>query len=92
MYLNVGGQLVLVHRDRLVQVQVTIPGQSGNPASVARAFTVQVPAHTLQPGGQTAQLLEQLIALATPQAQILPDYSAAVFLQNQINSTFRLNY
>ena len=90
MYLNVNGQIV--HRDQLVQVQLTIPAQPGNPASVPRAFTVQVPAHTLQPGGPTSQLLQQVIAQATPQAQILQDYYAAVYLQNQINTTFRLNY
>ena len=92
VYVNVDGQRVLMHRDRLVQVQITIPAQPGNPASFPRAFAVQVPAHTLQPGGPTSQLLQQVVAPATPQAQTLQDYYAAVLLQNQINSTFRLNY
>lgn len=84
-------QLVITNPDRLVPVQITIPAQPGNPASVPRALTVQVPAHALQQTGPTSQMLQQVLTQAITQALTLPESHAAVFLQNQINTAFRLN-
>ena len=84
-------QLVITNPDRLVPVQITIPAQPGNPASVPRALTVQVPAHALQQTGPTSAMLQQVLTQAITQALTLPESHAAVFLQNQINSAFRLN-
>ena len=57
-------QLVITNPDRLVPVQITIPAQPGNPASVPRALTVQVPAHALQQTGPTSQMLQQVLTQA----------------------------
>ena len=83
--------LVYTNPDRLVPVQISIPSQSGNPASVTKALTVQVPAHALQQTGPTSQMLQQVLTQAITQALTLPESHAAVFLQNQINTAFRLN-
>ena len=84
-------QLVITNPDRLVPVQITIPAQPGNPASVPRALTVQVPAHALQQTGPTSVMLQQVLTQAITQALSLPESHAAVFLQNQINTAFRLD-
>ena len=84
-------QLVITDPNRLVPVQITIPAQPGNPASQPRALTVQVPAHALQQQGSSSALLQQVLTTAITQALALPESHAAVFLQTQINNTFRLN-
>jgi len=84
-------QLVITDPNRLVPVQITIPAQPGNPASNPRSLTVNVPAHALQPSSATSPLLQSVLTQAITQALTLPESHAAVFLQNQINHTFKLN-
>ena len=86
-----GQQLVITDPNRLVPVQITIPAQPGNPTSQPRQLTVQVPAHALQQSGQTAQILQNVLTQAITQALTLPESHAAVFLQTQINNTFKLS-
>ena len=86
-----GQQLVITDPNRLVPVQITIPAQPGNPASHPRALTVQVPAHALQQSGSTSQILQSVLTTAITQALALPESHAAVFLQTQINNTFKLS-
>ena len=74
--------------DRLVPVNINIPAQSGNPTSVPRALTVQVPAHALQMNNPTYQLFQQVLTQAMTQALTLPENDAVVFLQTQINNLF----
>lgn len=83
-------QLVITDPTRLVPVQITIPAQPGNPASHPRALTVQVPAHALQQSGATSAILQSVLTQAITQALALPESHAAVFLQTQINNTFKL--
>lgn len=85
-----GQQLVITDPNRLVPVQITIPAQPGNPTSVPRALTVQVPAHALQQTGPTSQLLQQVLTQAITQALNLPETHAAKYLQTQINMAFNL--
>merc|ERR1711962_567497 len=82
--------VVISDPNRLVPVQITIPAQQGNPASQPRALTVQVPAHALQQGGSSGSTLQQVLTQAITQALALPAEHAAMFLQTQINSAFRL--
>jgi len=86
-----GNQLVITDPNRLVPVQITIPAQPGNPASQPRALTVQVPAHALQQSGTTAALLQSVLTQAITQALTLPESHAAVFLQQQIDTAFKLS-
>jgi len=83
--------VVISDPNRLVPVQITIPAQPGNPASQPRALTVQVPAHALQQGGPSGSTLQHVLTQAITQALTLPAEHAAIFLQNQINSAFRLS-
>ncbi len=83
-------QLVISDPNRLIPVQITIPAQQGNPNSVPRALTVQVPAHALQQGGASGSTLQQVLTQAITQALAYPQEHAAMFLQQQINAAFRL--
>lgn len=86
-----GTQLVITDPNRLVPVQITIPAQPGNPNSVPRALTVQVPAHALQQSGPTSAMLQQVLTQAITQALSLPESHAAIFLQTQINAAFKIS-
>jgi hypothetical protein len=71
--------------------QITIPAQPGHPNSAPKALTVQVPAHALHPGTPSSAILQQVLTQAITQALNLPDVmQAALFLQSQINSAFKL--
>lgn len=84
------GPLVITNPNRLVAVQITIPAQPGNPHSQPRALTVNVPAHALQTATASSQLLQTVLTEAISRALQLPESHAAIFLQSQINSTFKL--
>ena len=83
-------QLVITDPNRLMPVQITIPPQPGNPASQPRALTVKVPAHALQQGTPTSQLLQQVLTQAISPALNLPQENAEGHLQSQINQAFNL--
>ena len=74
--------------DRLVPVNIDIPAQSGDRASVPRSLTIHVPAHALQMNSLTCQLFQQVLDQATTQALTLPENHTSVFLQTQINNLF----
>jgi transcription initiation factor TFIIA large subunit len=86
-----GQQLLITDPNRMMPVQITIPAQPGHPGSVPKALTVQVPAHALQQGTPSSSILQQVLTQAITQALNLPDsMQAALFLQAQINSAFKL--
>ncbi|XP_040574634.1 transcription initiation factor IIA subunit 1 [Lepeophtheirus salmonis] len=87
---TIGQQLVITDPNRLVPVQITIPAQPGNPNSVPRSITVHVPAHALQQNGPTSAMLQRVLTQAITKALTLPETHSAVFLQNQINTAFKL--
>jgi transcription initiation factor TFIIA large subunit len=73
-------------------VQITIPAQPGQPNSVQKALTVQVPAHALQHGSPTSTILQQVLTQGITQALSIQDSTqAAFYLQAQINNALRIN-
>eukprot|EP00088_Acartia_fossae_P028024 TRINITY_DN287_c0_g1_i3.p1 TRINITY_DN287_c0_g1~~TRINITY_DN287_c0_g1_i3.p1 ORF type:complete len:195 (+),score=54.69 TRINITY_DN287_c0_g1_i3:45-629(+) len=86
-----GQQVVIADPNRLMPVQITIPAQANNPNSTQRALTVQVPAHALQPSSNSATTLQNVLTNAITMALSYPQDEAAKFLQQEINSAFRLS-
>ena len=74
--------------DRLVPLNFDMPALSGDPASVRRNVTIQVPAHALQTNSPTYHLFQQYLAPFIKQALTLPENHAAVLLQTQTNNLF----
>jgi len=83
-------QMTITDPNGLVPVQITIPAQQNNPNSQPRKLTVQVPGHALQQGSNSGTTLQRVLTQAITMALAFPQDEAARYLQQQIDSAFRL--